>query len=80
MAVALKYDKSKLAPFVIAKGNQHLAQLIFKIAEENKIPVVEDKNLVKVLSVVELGACIPENTYRAVATIFSFLEKFKESF
>ena len=77
LAVALKYDKSKLAPFIIAKGNQHLAEKIFKLAKENQIPIVTDENLVKVLSVVDIGSCIPENTYKAVATIFTFLEKFK---
>ena len=44
-----------------------------QIAEENGIPVVEDEITENVLSVAEIGECIPECTWQAVAGIFAMI-------
>lgn len=49
-AVAVKYDSSKFdAPYVIAKGQDLIAKNIRKVAEENNVPIVENKPLAREL-------------------------------
>jgi flagellar biosynthesis protein len=72
-SVALAYDKHDRAPRVIATGSGEIAKRILALAEEHNIPVQQDDSLVELLSKLELKAEIPENTYRAVATILAFL-------
>ncbi len=73
-AAALKYDKAKFsAPKVIAKGTGQTAQKIIEIAKENNLPIQKDEDLVELLSKVELDKEVPENLYKAVAEIFSFI-------
>ncbi len=78
-AVALKYDKKKQkAPFVAAKGKGETAHNIIKLAEENGIPIQKDKDLVEMLSKIELDKEIPPNLYKAVAEVFSFIYKYSK--
>ncbi|DAB33733.1 MAG TPA: type III secretion system protein [Sulfurospirillum sp. UBA12182] len=73
-AVALKYNKEKnKAPKVVAKGKGEIAKNIIKIAEENKLPIKKDEDLVELLTKIELDREIPENLYKAVAEVFSFI-------
>ena len=73
-AVALKYDESKdSAPKVTAKGEGVTAKNIIKIAEENDIPIKKDEDLVELLSKVEIDKEVPEEMYKAIAEVFSFL-------
>jgi len=71
IAVALHYNKID-APTISAKGSGDIANMILKIAEENNIPLHEDKDLVTLLSKLDLGDEIPEVLYRAIAEIISF--------
>lgn len=69
-AVALRYEPSMRAPEVVAKGRDLLAQRIKAIANENNVPVMEDKRLARALfSTVEVGQAIPSDLYQAVAEI-----------
>lgn len=72
-AVALKYPCGSDAPFIAAKAKGVLAQKLVEIAEEQKIPVVEDKIATDILTVEEIGACIPEETWKIIAQIFAFV-------
>lgn len=72
-AVALKYPKDAQAPVIVAKAKSHLAQKMIEIAEENNIPVVKDELVENILSIEEIGECIPENTWQAVAEIFAMI-------
>lgn len=78
-AVALKYDRTAAdSPIVNAKGMDNLALQIRKIAEENNIPVIENRPVARELYTnLEVGDIIPEVYYQAVAVIYSQLEKFK---
>ena len=74
-AVALKYDTEKSdAPIVLAKGIDFLALKIKDIAQESKIPIVEDPALARALyDQVEVEQEIPESLYKAIAEIFTFV-------
>jgi len=74
-AVALKYPENAVAPIIAAKEHGNLARRMIEIAEENNIPVVEDDILENVLSVQDVGQCIPEDTWFAVAGIFAFIAR-----
>ena len=67
-AVALKYDPAKnIAPKVVAKGKGHVAESILQAAQQNKIPVYQNKSLVNMLMALELDREIPAELYTTVA-------------
>jgi flagellar biosynthetic protein FlhB len=73
-AVALKYDGTKPAPIVVAKGQDLIALQIRRIAEEHAVPVVENKPLARSLHAsVEVGQMIPEDLYQAVAQVLAHI-------
>jgi flagellar biosynthetic protein FlhB len=73
-AVALKYDGTKPAPEVVAKGQDLLALRIREIAREAGVPVVEDKPLARGLyAAVEVEQLIPEELYAAVAEVLAWV-------
>jgi len=81
LAVALKYDgKTMDAPRVIAKGAGPVAKNIRRIARENEIPLVEDKQLARNLySHVDIGGDVPLEYYQAVAELLAYVYKLKNS-
>ena len=78
-AVAIKYDPDKYdAPYVLAKGENHLAQRIKDVAKENNIEIVENKPLARMLYAnVEIGELIPPELYQAVAEVLAFVYHLK---
>ena len=73
-AVALGYNKEKdNAPKVLATGKGSIADSIIAKAKEHNIPIKEDKDLVEILSKIDINQEIPPNLYKAIAEIFSFL-------
>ena len=74
-AVAIKYDPAiSDAPVVIAKGQDYLAQKIKEIARENKVEIVENKPLARMLYAnVEVGEAVPPEMYQAVAEVLAFV-------
>lgn len=74
-AVAIKYDREiSDAPYVLAKGQDLVAQNIKKIANENDVVIVENKVLARTLySNVEIGYAIPEDLYQAVAEVLAYV-------
>ena len=73
-AVALKYDaKKNAAPKVTAKGEGKTAQKIIALAQNNDIPIKKDEDLVEMISKVELEREVPEEMYKAIAEVFSFI-------
>lgn len=75
-AAALKYDALKAsAPQVVAKGSGLVAERILQIAKEHNVPLKEDKQLVEVLSALDLYQEIPPELYKAVAEILAFIYK-----
>ena len=74
-AVAIKYDPEVAdAPIVIAKGEDYLAARIKEIARENKIEIVENKPLARMLYAnVDIGQAVPPELYQAVAEVLAFV-------
>lgn len=72
-AVALKYPEGVEAPVIVAKGEGKTADHIIKIAEENQIKIEEDAALVDLLGLQSTGSLVPEESWKALAAIFSFI-------
>ena len=78
-AVAIKYDPEVAdAPVVIAKGEDYMAARIKEVARENKIEIVENKPLARMLYAnVDIGQTIPPELYQAVADVLAFVYHLK---
>ena len=72
-AVALKYPKGALAPFVIANGKGLLAKRILEEARVNDIKIEENTPLVEFLSEVKVGSLVPQESWEILAQIFSVI-------
>ena len=72
-AIALKYPEGTEAPIIPAKGQGKSAEFMLSEAEKKGIPVAEDKVLVDMLGLSSAGDFVPENTWQALAAIFSFI-------
>lgn len=79
-ACAIKYDKDTSdAPVLLAKGADYLAQKIKDIAKENKIEIVENKPLARMLYFnVEVGDQIPPELYQMTAEVLAYVYGLKE--
>ena len=73
-AVALKYDMERdSAPKVIAKGRGHVAENILSAAQQNTIPVYQNKTLVNMLMALEIDREIPPELYRTIAEVMAYV-------
>jgi flagellar biosynthetic protein FlhB len=74
-SIALRYVREEGgAPLVLAKGKDLIALKIRFIAEENGIPIYEDRALARSLyDKVEVDRMIPQEFYKAVAGVILFL-------
>lgn len=79
LAVALRYREAEDdAPVVVAKGAGYIAQRIRERAKEHQIPLVENKQVARMLyDQVELGQAIPVDLYQAVAEILALVYRAK---
>lgn len=79
IAVALRYNTAEApAPVVVAMGADHLAEKIKQVARENKVPIRENVPLARALyKSAEVGDMIPEELYKAVATVLAAIWKLK---
>lgn len=78
-AVALEYKPEQMeAPKVVAKGQDILAFKIREVAEEFGVAVVENPPLARALyATVEVDDVIPEEHYKAVAEVISYVFSLK---
>jgi flagellar biosynthesis protein len=73
-AVALRYEPKKdRAPKITGKGRGHLAEKILEMARQHNIPIRQDKNLLQILSRLDLNQEVPPEIYKAVAEILAFV-------
>lgn len=79
-AVAIRYDRTKApAPYVCAKGTQHMAFRIRDLARENGVPVIENRPLARGLyKTVKIGQVIPADFYKAIAEVLAFVFLLKQ--
>jgi len=77
-AVALKYEAGMNAPLCVAMGVDTLALSIRKLAEESRVPVVENPPLARALHAsVDIGEEIPAEHYKAVAEVIGYVLKLR---
>jgi flagellar biosynthesis protein len=75
-APALTYRRGvESAPPVVAKGRGLMAKKIISLARKNGVPVHEDRNLIEILSTIDLSEEIPTELYKAVAEILAYIYK-----
>ena len=74
VAVALKYDPTRGAPRVVAKGAGEVAARLRAIAEEARVPMVQDIPLARALHAsCDLGQEVPPQLFTAVARVLAFV-------
>jgi flagellar biosynthesis protein FlhB len=74
-AVALRYEQGDTpAPICVAKGLDEVALRIKAVAEDHRIPVIEDPPLARALyATVDIDEAIPRQHYEAVAKVIGFV-------
>ncbi|MDQ7780230.1 MAG: EscU/YscU/HrcU family type III secretion system export apparatus switch protein [Planctomycetota bacterium] len=74
IAVALRYLREKdVAPRVTAKGYDHVAAEIVRIAREHSIPIREDADLAQVLVKLDTDRVIPPELYKVMAEVLAWV-------
>lgn len=78
IAVAIRYSANMVAPQVIAKGADSVAEKIKEVAREHKIPIMENKPLARtIFKTLKIGQAIPRELYTAVAEVLSYIYRLK---
>ena len=79
-AIALQYERGMEAPICVAKGVDAVARKIREIAEEHRIPLVENRPLARALhATVELDQAIPPEHYKAVAEVIGYVMRLRRA-
>ena len=80
VAVALKYEAAAMdAPTVVAKGADRLAETIRQIARAHGVPIVYRPELARaVYRTCDVGACVPEALYVAVAEVLAMIYRMRK--
>jgi len=75
IAVAIQYESGKMnAPTLVAKGRGLVAGRIREIAQDNGVPIVEQKPLAQAIyKRMEVGDEIPPDLYKAVAEVLAYV-------
>lgn len=80
-AAALRYKPGKdQAPVVVASGQGRIAETILKLANDAGVPNHVEPSLAKILSRLEPGTPIPEETYQLVASILAFIWRMDQKY
>jgi len=77
ISIALRYRPAQGAPQVLARGFDEVALYMRQIADENGVPIVENKPLARALAQVKVGKVIPLELYAAVAEVLAFVYRLK---
>ncbi|MBW6408546.1 fused FliR family export protein/FlhB family type III secretion system protein [Clostridium weizhouense] len=81
LAIALKYEEGgeMNAPKVVAKGADYVALKLKKIAQDNDVPIIENKPLARLMyEKVEIDQDIPQDLYQGVAEVLAVVLKLKK--
>lgn len=79
IAIALMFDREEmLAPKVVARGADHMAEKIKQIARESGVPCVENVPLARALyKAMKIGQLISRDFYNAVAEVLAYVYRLK---
>ena len=72
-AAALKSEGFDDAPIVTATGVRKIADKIIEEAQNNDVPIVENKELADLLMGVDVGNSIPSELYDIVASVVAYI-------
>ena len=78
-AVALKYDSTLPAPFILAKGEGELAAAIIRTAKDCGIPISSRPEVAASLFYLEAGSFIPEECFGIVAEMLIYVHNVTKS-
>ncbi len=71
-AVALRYRQDQeSAPRVLARGSGDVADRIIALAREHGIPLHEDRDLIGLLSALDLNEVVPPTLYLVLAEVLA---------
>ena len=71
-AVALRYRQDKeAAPRVLAKGSGDVAERIIALAHQHGVPLHEDRDLIGLLSALDLNEVVPPALYLVLAEVLA---------
>ena len=80
-AISLQYQKEiNSAPKITAKGEGWVAEKIIEIAQERNIPIRKDKDLLNLLSEIDLGREVPESLYKVVAELLAWVYQLNKNY
>ncbi len=74
-AIAIKYAEGLDVPIITAKGDGKIAEKILTEAQKNSILIEEDATLIDMLGFSDVGSVIPQNAWKSLALIFSYILK-----
>lgn len=78
-AVALSYKEGNDIPRVVAKGKDHRAESIKRIARKHAVQIIESPPLARSLfSTVDVGDAIPPSLYLATAEVLVLVKKLEQ--
>jgi flagellar biosynthesis protein len=79
-AVALRYDREKEnSPRIVAKGKGLIAEKIIEIARQHGVTIYEDKELIEILSRIEMYQVIPAELYQVIAEVLAFVYRMNKT-
>jgi flagellar biosynthetic protein FlhB len=77
-AVALQYEPGMNAPLCVAKGMDLIALKIREIAEDNRVPIVENPPLARALhKTIDVDQEVPPEHYKAVAEVIGYVMRLR---
>ena len=80
-AISLQYQKEiNSAPKITAKGEGWVAEKIIEIAQERNIPIRKDKDLLNLLSEIDVGREVPESLYKVVAELLAWVYQLNKNY
>ena len=80
-AISLQYQKEiNSAPKITSKGEGWVAEKIIEIAQERNIPIRKDKDLLNLLSEIDVGREVPESLYKVVAELLAWVYQLNKNY
>ena len=80
-AISLQYQKEiNSAPKITAKGEGWVAEKIIEIAQERNIPIRKDKDLLNLLSEIDVGREVPESLYKVLAELLAWVYQLNKNY
>lgn len=80
-AISLQYQKEiNSAPKITARGEGWVAEKIIEIAQERNIPIRKDKDLLNLLSEIDVGREVPESLYKVVAELLAWVYQLNKNY